>query len=300
MMKSTIKQPEVSIGSNILEPVMKFGYSDFLSPTVVVVGCGGTGGYVAGHLARLATIKKMGLIFVDGDIVEQKNLERQHFITSDIGKNKAVALAERYNGAFGLNITAHTKYLEDAHAIQNLFYNTASAIFGRNPHPAILIGCVDNNATRIKINEWFNYRYNENYGCFWIDSGNEETTGQVSLGFTPQYIASYNVASYDDFKKEPKYYSRYQNLFKLPSIIEKHPDILKSDDKLVSEQSCAERAISAPQNIMTNITASTLIMNYVSRIINGVPISNHYVEFSNNNVFNHHPNKLSILQGATK
>jgi hypothetical protein len=215
-----------SNGFNLLEPVFKFASADFYGPTIMLVGCGGTGGYVAGHLARLATIHQMALIFVDGDTVEQKNLQRQHFINADIGKNKAVALAERYNGAFGLNITAYPEFIEDSNKIQRLIYNSSRENLNRSPMPAILIGCVDSDAARVKFHEWFCGKYYQNFGNIWIDSGNEETSGQVSLGFRRERFDSYNTISYKSLSKDAGYYSKGNFLFNLPSIIDKHPEIL--------------------------------------------------------------------------
>ena len=65
---------------------------------IIMLGAGGTGGYIAPHLYRLLhTLERpVKVIIVDGDIVEEKNLIRQNFVASDIGRNKAQVLAERY------------------------------------------------------------------------------------------------------------------------------------------------------------------------------------------------------------
>lgn len=60
--------------------------------SVVVVGCGGLGGYIISQLSRLGvgTIKA-----VDGDYFEEHNLNRQIFSDIDtIGKNKAEAICD--------------------------------------------------------------------------------------------------------------------------------------------------------------------------------------------------------------
>lgn len=61
---------------------------------IVMLGCGGTGGHIAPHLYRLlhALFRPSKVILCDGDIVEKKNLVRQNFIASDLGKNKAEVL----------------------------------------------------------------------------------------------------------------------------------------------------------------------------------------------------------------
>ena len=58
---------------------------------ILIIGAGGTGGYVIPHLYRIAYAsgRKCQIIIADGDIVERKNLIRQNFAECDIGNNKA-------------------------------------------------------------------------------------------------------------------------------------------------------------------------------------------------------------------
>ena len=75
---------------------MKFGLDKPVR--IVMIGAGGTGGHIVPHLYRLLHTldRPVEVILADGDMVEKKNLVRQNFIASDLGKNKAQALAERY------------------------------------------------------------------------------------------------------------------------------------------------------------------------------------------------------------
>lgn len=59
----------------------------------VVIGCGGLGGYVAEHLARVG----VGCLrLVDADVFEESNLNRQLFCTEDaLGRAKVEVAAER-------------------------------------------------------------------------------------------------------------------------------------------------------------------------------------------------------------
>jgi molybdopterin/thiamine biosynthesis adenylyltransferase len=61
-----------------------------------IVGCGGVGSYLAQILRKL--YPKAELIFIDGDIFENGNLDRQFFNEDDVGKNKAETLTAYYNG----------------------------------------------------------------------------------------------------------------------------------------------------------------------------------------------------------
>lgn len=60
---------------------------------VLVVGCGGLGGYIVEELARLGVGQ---LVVVDYDVFEEHNLNRQLFSTTSLlGKSKAEAAARR-------------------------------------------------------------------------------------------------------------------------------------------------------------------------------------------------------------
>src|SRR5438445_7753326 len=66
-----------------------FDQKRFSSSTVCCIGAGGLISHIAPTLVR----KGIGRIsFLDRDIVEPSNLNRQRFYPKDIGKNKAVAL----------------------------------------------------------------------------------------------------------------------------------------------------------------------------------------------------------------
>lgn len=60
--------------------------------TVGIAGCGGLGSQAAVSLARAGVGR---LILVDGDRVEESNLNRQHYFLEDVGRLKAEALAAR-------------------------------------------------------------------------------------------------------------------------------------------------------------------------------------------------------------
>lgn len=60
---------------------MKFSKNNSLK--IILIGAGGTGGYIAPHLYRIAYAsgRKVQIIIADGDIVEKKNLIRQNLPT---------------------------------------------------------------------------------------------------------------------------------------------------------------------------------------------------------------------------
>ena len=63
-----------------------------------LVGCGGTGSWLAPSVARIARLQRdqgreVEVVFYDHDHVEPKNIPRQHFCDAELGRNKAVTLA---------------------------------------------------------------------------------------------------------------------------------------------------------------------------------------------------------------
>ncbi len=96
---------------------------------IYIIGCGGGGSWLAYVMSRLVNPNLITL--VDGDTLEEKNLDRQLFSEDDVGKNKAEALAYRLK----------TKY-------SNHWYN--EYLFQHEPGDW-LFGCVDNNPGRNSV-----------------------------------------------------------------------------------------------------------------------------------------------------
>lgn len=201
---------------------------------IVILGAGGTGGYVIPHLYRIAYAsgRKCRVIIVDGDTVEKKNLIRQNFSMQDIGENKAAVMAERYSSVFGIETEYIPQYIEDASDLYELLYFDKYSYSLDTKPISILIGAVDNNRSRAMCNDVFKKLDD----IIYIDSGNGEFSGQVVCG----------VKANGRVLRKP--------------VARIYPDILQDDDKFPSELSCAERSISAPQSVAANIFASTAIV----------------------------------------
>lgn len=198
---------------------------------IVVLGAGGTGGYIIPHLYRIAyaTGRKCKVVIADGDVVERKNLIRQNFSESDIGENKAKVLAERYSGVFGIETEYIPDFIEDEDRLYELlevptyYYSTQPQAVG------ILIGAVDNNRSRVMCNNVFNLLDN----IIYIDSGNSDFAGQVVCG------------------------AKLKGRMLSKPVAKIYPDILSDTEKFPSELSCAEQSISSPQTIAANMFAAT-------------------------------------------
>jgi len=150
---------------------------------LVLVGCGGTGSWLAPNLARLTAVlqqagRPVRLTFIDPDHITAGNVPRQNFCAAEIGGAKATALALRYGRAWGLDITTFCRPLDDGH----LPLTTGDELL-------ILCGAVDNAAARRSLaaalarhSRWNPSYPKESPAAWWLDCGNAADTGQVLFG----------------------------------------------------------------------------------------------------------------------
>lgn len=218
------------------------------SYNIVLVGAGGNGSLISLFLSRLLyglPDVRAQLTIADGDIVEEKNIKRQHFAPADLGKNKAEVLATRYGGHFGLKIGYHPHYIEDD--------DTLIELLGRCSYTAlpILVGAGDNNKLRNLMHEAFNRLHNIAY----IDCGCEETAGQAVLGL-----------------------KRYGREF-LPPLAHFYPDVLEEDTEPAA--SCAEAPM---QDISANIMSASAAFFFLNNIIAFKKVPTQKVTFDAHNM----------------
>lgn len=108
--------------------------------TIVVVGCGGTGGFLAEAVCRLLLGRAAQLCLIDPDRVEGHNVARQAFDRGDLGRFKAEVLAERLAHRFGQEV-GYSVLPYDPELHTQVFGDARS-------HLSLLIGCVDNAVAR--------------------------------------------------------------------------------------------------------------------------------------------------------
>ncbi len=134
--------------------------------SVAVVGCGGTGGYVADSLCRLLPLEAQ-LYLIDHDRVEERNLGRQNFLEKELGKFKSEALALRLSARYGRTIA----------------YSVMPISMSEVKLPGLIIGCLDNGPARRVISN-ITGMVGSPYGdtSWWIDAGNGDNYGQVLIG----------------------------------------------------------------------------------------------------------------------
>lgn len=220
---------------------------------ILVIGSGGTGTYFlkefSHYLARNkeAWSKVKSLTIADGDTVEEKNLDRQCFIEEDIGANKACAFASLLNdamegykvsAAFNQRWRAFPEYITDKKRLRKLLditssqesYNAYDKVL--NVRIPVIIGCVDNDACRLMCEELFD----ELDYCFYYDSGNDFSTGEVVYAHK--------------FKGKKLSFEKSYSFQSMRMGKVKH----------VTEMSCAELNTSAPQHILTNMVAAQWLL----------------------------------------
>jgi PRTRC genetic system ThiF family protein len=210
---------------------------------LVLVGCGGTGSFLALHLARLAWHAReqhgieVALTLVDPDRVEAGNVGRQNFVPAEIGTFKAQSLAARYGLAFGLRIRFFNEALKPSHVDGNKRY--------LDDWLHLVVGAVDNNAARRDIESivagWSGR-------LWWLDCGNHDHSGQVLLG------------NADGLEISPLGFCT-----RLPLPSAQCPELVQ--DEVAPLVSCAEAALDDAQSLMVNQAAAGWAASFVYRMV---------------------------------
>jgi PRTRC genetic system ThiF family protein len=209
-------------------------YNPRQTDQVLVIGCGGTGGYVAEGLCRVLP-KDFEIILQDYDRVEEKNLCRQNFFRCDLGKFKAQALAERlstnYGRAIGYKVLPFGLHNATMYSV-----------------PSIFIGCVDNAEARRRIT------LEPRGTSYWIDAGNGHHSGQVLIG---------NAGQEYSLKGTFLPNSRIARALPLPSV--QLPSIL--DPVAAPLPDCATAVQREEQSPIINQMMATLVLQTVHALI---------------------------------
>jgi len=213
---------------------------------ILVVGCGGTGGFVAEGLCRLLTGTNVPLILIDHDRVEPHNLLRQNFYPGEVGKFKSQALAERLSRQFGRSIS-FCVYPYDAGLIGHEFGGGMYKLMSQG----IIIGCVDNPGARKSIAKGVIH------SNWWIDAGNGRDSGQVLIGNTSA-VGSLS-RSFDEEKHQV-------DRLPIPSL--QLPSLLAPVTKeLNPRRDCAEAVAAEEQSPVINQAMATLVLQFVYRFL---------------------------------
>ena len=159
---------------------------NFVPNKILIIGCGGTGSRLVPLLAQFiktcAWVLNPEITLVDDDIVEEKNLFRQNFISPDVGRPKAEVLANRYSRAFNINISAIQERINNPNTTSILKTSSIKEVISSHNKNSIIILCVDSpQARRDILDTLLLYNVGHQNNVLLLDSGNENDFGQVSI-----------------------------------------------------------------------------------------------------------------------
>lgn len=214
---------------------------------ILVVGCGGTGSFVAEGLCRILP-SDQPLLLVDHDRVEPHNLLRQNYFEGDVGRFKTQALAERLARQYGRRI---------AYSVYPFNHDLVGESLGGGLYQVvthgIVIGCVDNVAARKEIAKCVRL------GTWWIDAGNGRNSGQVLLGNTDRV-----EMLEESFDKDTMTASNLpMPSMQLPSLL------IPQVGRVTRRTDCAEAVEADEQSPIINQAMATLVLEFVYRLLQG-------------------------------
>ena len=222
---------------------------------IYLVGCGGTGSWLAPAIARLVRVAReqgqnVKAEFIDPDIVEAANIPRQNFCDAETGLHKSATLARRYGAAWGIEIAARTERF-GAPMVTNAW--------GRL---SIIVGCVDNAAARRAIAATLKHNLRDTHSVWWLDCGNAKESGQVLLG---------SAATAADLKSA---FLSKKVCGRLPGPHLQAPDLLKAkpEERNGRKMSCAELMAANAQSLTINQAVASVAADYLARMLGGGPL----------------------------
>lgn len=136
--------------------------------TLVIIGCGGVASYLLPPLIR--TFRGSDILLVDGDTLEERNLDRQLFEASAVGSNKAEALAQLYTGPL-VQLKVLPEYFHSPEQLLKALGKSEQEM-----ESVWLLSCVDNHTARRRILEAA-----DRFQCRTILGGNEFTDAEAMV-----------------------------------------------------------------------------------------------------------------------
>ena len=228
---------------------------------VILVGAGGTGARVAGALIKLLR-RPDHLTVVDPDTIEEKNLERQHFVERDLGKYKAEVVVDRLRGE------ARRKGVE----VEAIISPFGMGMIDGNSE-SIIIGCVDNRKARKSIWDAIGARgvrtrvntFEARRVAAWIDVGNELRTGQVALTLSHWPVTGVKSG---DRSVDWTGVRRNVHAWTLPLL---YPEMIEGEKEAEGQVACADRL--DLQSVSANALAAAWAVTALTWVLDEIPIS---------------------------
>ncbi len=228
----------------------------FESAHLCLVGCGGTGSWLAPAVVRVARVLKeksvaVRVSFIDPDIVEPGNIYRQNFCDAEVGRYKAETLAVRFGAAWGVEVRAIPRRFKASDVRRN---------FADDRLVTVMLGAVDNAAARQAMSTALDkHKPQLQHALWWLDCGNGKTSGQILLGSTRDPAALANAFILPD------------RCNALPSPTLQHPELLKARreelDPSLTGLSCEELAARNAQSLSVNQTMAAVAADYLTNLL---------------------------------
>jgi PRTRC genetic system ThiF family protein len=219
--------------------------------SVTIVGIGGTGAQVARTIGRIVYDMQRSrkhspqIVLIDPDTVEEKNVGRQLFSPSMLGKNKAESVGKMLNLALGLNV----RWIPDAVDPVRHFER-----YGSN----LVISCVDNHEARKAIHQ---------INGVILGAGNHENSGQVCIGNCddPEQMRR----NLDGCDGKYAYLPKEGLLF--PELLQ--PEPISERPTPVANISCAELVMEGSQHLLINDWMASIVGSYIYKLLHRQPIT---------------------------
>ena len=222
--------------------------------TIVLVGCGGTGGFLAEAVCRLLLGRKAQLYLVDPDRVEPHNVARQCFDRADVDRFKAEVLVERLARRFGREI---------GYSVLPFDRELHAQVFGdAHSRLSLLVGCVDNAAARRALataldERGGSYSYpHSRQSVWWLDTGNGRNSGQVLLGNAtkPERLRGAFLTSAGLCRALPA-----------PSL--QRPDLFDAPPEPGPRPDCADAVATGEQGPTINQVVAAIAASYIEKLL---------------------------------
>lgn len=216
--------------------------------TIALVGCGGTGGYLAEGICRLLIGCRADLYLIDPDQVEERNIGRQAFTPRDVGRFKAEVLAERLSERFGREIGYSVlPYDRQLHA--SVFDRANYQLSRLN----LVVGAVDNADARRAIAGTL-----IGHDLWYLDTGNSYNSGQILVG---------NAS--EEHQLEGAFHVEQGLVRTLPAPSLQRPDLLDAPPEPEPRLDCTEAVIREEQSRIINQMMASLAATFIEKLLSG-------------------------------
>jgi PRTRC genetic system ThiF family protein len=219
--------------------------------SVTIVGIGGTGAQVTRIVGRIVYDMQRSrkhtpqIVLIDPDTVEEKNVGRQLFSPSMLGKNKAESVGKMLNLALGLDVRWIPDFVDPVRHFER---------YGSN----LVISCVDNHEARKAIHQ---------INGVILGGGNHENSGQICIGNCddPEQMR-HNLDGRDG-----KYAYLPKEGLLFPELLE--PEPTSKRPTVMTNASCAELVASGDQSLLINDWMASVMGSYIYKLLYRQPIT---------------------------